>query len=229
MERMQNFITFLLGTALSVVLCLTLRSWSAMFLPLQTAWAIALAVALIPSYLINKRLTKSYQELDPDATELGSIFGSLTLVNGLLLVALWFGCLGLPANIALEETMTKSYATMGFLDKPLEATLQPYPRSTSGTGVVWLPNIGTSEAPRIIVRQNDGLLRAEYLPPRGQIVNYKEKAVVGATDGSKERVMLCPFPKDPTNSMTKIRASWDEGYAEFCFRADKVSAQFFRR
>ena len=229
MERIQNFITFLLGTALTVTLCLTVRTWAAMFLPLQTAWPIGFATSLLPAYLINKQLTKSYKEIDGDATELGSLFGSLALVNGTLLVIVWLGLMGLPVNVALEDTLTKSYATLGFLDKPLEATLQPYPRSTSGTGVVWVPNIGSNEAPRIIVRQKNGYLRAQYLPPRGKVVQYAEKAVVGSTDGKRQTVMLCPFPKDPANNLTKIRASWDEGYAEFTFSYDRVSAQFFRR
>ena len=226
---LHTLFTVIFGTALTVLAALTVKTWAGMYLPLQTALILGISASFVPGYLINKVLTNSYREIEPEATEMGSIFGTLVLVNGFALGLVLLGLAGLPADIALEETITRSYATLGFLDKPLAATLAPYPRSTSGTGVIWAPNLGTREQPRVIARNEEGALKASYLPPRGKVFESDHSAVVGPVDQNKGRVMLCPVPDEDSPSSVEVQASWDGGTARFIFRKNEAKAFFINK
>ena len=226
---LHTLFTVIAGSALTVIAALTVKTWAGMYLPLQTALIMGIAASFVPGYLVNKVLTNSYKEIEPEATEMGSIFGTLVLVNGFALGVVFLGLAGLPADVALEETLTRSYATLGFLDKPLAATLAPYPRSTTGTGIVWAPNLGTDEQPRVIARNKKGALKASFLPPRGKVFEADHSAVVGPVDKTKGRVMLCPVPSENDPSSVEIQASWSEGTARFIFRKNEAKALFINK
>jgi len=226
---LQTLVTVLAGSALTPLVALTVKTWAAMYLPLRTAWPIGVAIAFIPGFFLNKVLTRSYRQIEPDATEMGSIFGTLALLNVAVAACLFIGIAGLPADVAMEETLTRSYATLGFLDKPLEATLAPYPRSTTGTGVIWVPNLGTNERPRVIVRNAEGDLKAEYLPPRGKVFESAHNAVVGPVDETAKTVMLCPVPTDKGVACTEVNAVYPGGRALFKFSPTEARAYFFTK
>ncbi len=226
---LSTILTVLGGSALTVLMVLTVKTWAGMFLPLQTAMGIAVAGALIPGVLVNKVLTKQYQKIEPEASEMGSIFGTLILVNGISLALILLGVFGLPADVALEETLTRSYATLGFLDKPLAATLAPYPRSESGTGVIWVPNLGTLDQPRIIARNENDVLKASYLPPKGKTFEAKHDTIVGPARKLTGRVLLCPVPGKNDPYKSEVQHAWEDGTVRFVFNGKRCNYYFTKR
>lgn len=229
MNRATRALTYSLqaagGLLLTGVTFLAVRSWAGMYLPAGSAAATALAAAALPGYLLNKLLTRSYSRLEYGASEWGSIFEVLLLTNGLVAGGLWMGIAGIPAQVATQEALDQTVYQLGLVDEPSERTVQAFPRARMDTGVLWVPNLGTSEQPRVIARLANGTLKVEELGPRGSAFEARSEVVRGPVSLDGGEVMLAPVP-DPGTRRT-IEVEWEGGVARFVL-SDTLRKATFR-
>lgn len=224
-RKLSTLVTVLGGLAVTLLVGLSVACWVAMFFPVKSAWVAGALAAFLPGFLLNRLLTSSYRKLENDASEAGSLFGALGVVNGAVLAVLWFGLLGQAAHFAMGDALTTSWVTLGFLDTPLDATLPTFPGSTQGTGVIWAPNLGTTEQPRVVARMADGWLRAAFVPPRGSTFECRTPCLAGPVDAAAGRVMLCPVPES-ADLEREVSVTWEGGVARFIFRSHEQKALF---
>lgn len=215
MSRTQKFLTHAFGaTTVAALTFYSLKLWAGIFYPQKTAiLAGALGAVGVP-FLLNKGLTRVYRRYELLASEWNSIFGMIFFTNLVALPALYLGLFGVGGTIATKEAARRIGETTGFIHEVDEATLQALPESTTSLGVVWAPNVGTPERPRVILRTEKGELKAATLPEQGQVFDQAHQDfVVGPTETQKSRVMLAPVPE--SNRPTRIQVPYEGGTADF--------------
>ena len=229
MQRTARAISYLSTAAVSLMVMaftfLAVWTWAAMYLPDGNSLAIAGAATFLPGFLVNKGLTRSYRRIDDGASEWGSIFGVLLMGNLILAPVLGLGIAGTAARIATHDAFTRAAAFTGFAEQIDEATLETFPSSDVDAGVIWVHNVGTTERPRVIARDEGCELRVVTLPPRGKVLEARTQAMVGQVDEATDRVMLCPFPEEGRS--LRVENQWDGGRAVFEIGPHTRSATFY--
>lgn len=215
LSRAVKFLgTAAVGLSLAAFTGLTVKTWAYMFIPWKTAVLAGVVAALVPGIVLNKMLTNSYRQFESDAHEVGSFFGILMAVNLAVIPAIYLGLGGGAGTLAAKDAAREAAVTLELIEKDGEATLETFPASETGSGYVWVENIGDAARPRIIAREADGRLRAHYLPPRGDYFGKAAHgALVGPADAEKGLVMLVPTP-EPGHNRT-VDVSWSGGQARF--------------
>ena len=217
--RATRFLTTFAGSVLVTGGALaTGYIWAGLYMPWKGRLAVACVAALGIPWVLNKALTRSYRKLDRSASEWNSYFGMALATHLVLLPALYLGAGGHAGGVAAEEALRQGAVQAGFLNTIEEDTLASFPRSTVDAGITRVPNLGTKERPRVIARQDDGSLKAVYLPEAGEkIVSYDRAFLVGPAERSTQQVLLCPAAKDGER-VTKnrvIRVPFEDGLVTF--------------
>lgn len=228
MKNLSKAITFF-GTAIAATLlaaltALTIKTWAYMYIPMKTSWAIALGVSLVPAWVLNKLLTRSYSKVEIDPSESGSFFGMLFMVSLVTLGIVGSGLLSPAGTISLKESSRYLAVQTGVIEPIDEASLESFPTREVGTGFVWVPNLGTQASPKVIARMQDGRLRAVDLPSRGNsYTEARSEVLVGAIE--PHQVMLVPVPTNPMEHR-EVTAQWSGGVAHFEIGPNQRFARF---
>jgi hypothetical protein len=215
----MRFLTTVAGSvALTGAAFATANIWAGLYMPWKGSLAIAGLTALGIPWILNKGLTARYRKIDRSASEWNSLFGMALATHLVLLPALYFGAGGSAGRISVAEAARQGAVQAGVLDPIDEATLSSYPLSEVDTGITWVPNLGTPERPLVVARQDDGELKAVYLPEAGEKVTAHNRTfVVGPAERTASRVMLCPVPEGGegiTRNRT-VRVPYEDGVVTF--------------
>jgi len=171
-----NAVWFLGSTAacslVGVLACLSVTTLAGMYVPGPGAWVAGLACTFLPAFLMNRWVTSSFRRIHfPDAPEWRSFFGALGLVGVVVLGLLWFGAAGLPGHVAVEEACCRAGAPFGLLTDRTGTYLDAYPRSRADGYVIVAPDVGWGDSHRVMARDDDGVLKAMYVPERGTVLD----------------------------------------------------------
>ncbi len=227
-SRAVSFLgTVTASVGLAAFTCLAVKTYAYMYMPLKTAWLLGAAAAIIPGWLMNKALTASYRKnCDRSAVEGNSFFGSLVSANVLIIPLLFLGAFGPAGKFSAHEATRIGAETLQLVEPIDEATLETFPASETGTGYIWVHNVGTEARPREIARQADGRLQAVYLDSRGKTLSVNNhEAMIGPNDTKRGLVMLVPVPEQAGENRT-VDVSWDGGRALFRMRGNSRQATF---
>jgi hypothetical protein len=228
MQKLSKAVTFFGTAAVALVLaaftCLSVQTWAYMYIPLKASWVLGIGLSLVPAWIFNKLLTRSYSKVEIDPSESGSFFGMLFMANLAAVALIGSGVINAAGPISLKETSRTLSEKAGLIEPVAEASLETFPTRSVGTGFVWVPNLGTESSPRVIARQPDGRLKVVVLPSRGNTYEgANQEVMVGPIE--KDQVMLVPVPTDP-NQSREVTVEWSGGTAYFEMGRGQRSARF---
>lgn len=232
--RTRRAIQFLATVAASVVVTglafMTTKIWAGLYLDVNGTMLAAGAAAFGLPWLLNALLTRSYRKLDQGASEWNSLFGVALATHLLLMPALYLGLGGAGGAISTREALRKSAVATGILEEVDEATLEAFPMSETDTGVVWVPNVGSTQRPRVIARLESGRLKAVVLPPAGEVYDgARADFVVGPSEVGSGRVVMARIPEDVARNPRTVRLSYEGGTVTFRMSGNSRSMSIDQR
>lgn len=222
MKALKNLLTMAGAVSSTAFTFYALRTWGGIYLPEGTALGLAFAGSMGVPWFLNKLITRSYRHEEPDASELGSLFGTTCAYQALVIPLLLSGWLGAAPTIASREAARDAAVAGGIILADREAELATFPMSRSYLRAVWAPNCGTSDRPQVIARDVDGRLRALNLGPTGSELETKVPCIVGPVDTKTGEVILVPRPGQDFGR-TELRLDYSGGQVRFLFQGGRLA------